>query len=634
MDRELFNKLLTDGTLLGDGGTGTALVSAGNLLTATLDVLNLLVPDTVREVHRSFVDSGARFIETNTFSANRYKLGEFGYGDRTAQINAAGVRIAREAGAKFVVGSVGPLGVRLMPYGRVRADEAKDAYTEQIVALAEAGADWLCIETQTDLAEAEQAILAARQACALPVVVSFAFTRDDRTPLGDTAETVAARLAGLAPDAAGVNCSEGPAQILRLISAMHRALPGLPLSAMPNAGQPHRESGRIIYQASPGYLAEYALRFREAGAALIAGCCGTGPEHIKAMAQALAERPATDQVRRIHEMDKLDDGRPASSRLSLAPDRGRLARRLAEGKVFVVEMDPPRSFSAARLVAGAETLARAGADAVSIADSPMAQMRMSPWAACHLIQQGAGVDTVLHFPTRGRNLLRIQGDLLAAHALGINNLFVCMGDPTAIGDYPQAADHADLTPSGLIGLVKTSFNHGQDRMGASIGDATHFVVGCAVDLDAADLDREARILNRKIRAGADFAYSQPLFSAGPLVRFREHFEQRYGALDLPVLCGLLPTVSSRHAEFLHNEVPGINIPDQVLRRMAAAGDRGEAEGVAITARTGAEVIGLAAGAYVIPPFGRFHLAAELIERLGAGSGHAALWHSAPQDPIL
>ena len=617
MDREIFSQLLKAGPILGDGGTGTSLVAGGVGVPSTFDALNLTAPDAVRQLHRSFVEAGARFVETNTFGANRYKLSEYGSRGLVTAINAAGVRLARESGAEIVAGSVGPLGVRLVPYGRVRADEAAEAFREQIAALADAGADVVFIETQTDIDEAEQAVGAARSVCDLPVIVSFAFTRDDHTLLGETAEAVAQRMSVLDVDVLGVNCSEGPAQVLRLVQAFRRAQPEMALAAMPNAGQPHRLGGRIIYQASPQYLADYAVRFVQAGASLVGGCCGTGPEHITAMRDALARMPADRVTPEIHEPA------PASAtKRSLRVETGipsvggSFAEALAAGRhACVVEMAPPRSASAAKLVAAAETLASAGVSAVSLADSPMARMRMSPWAACHLIQQQAAVSTVLHFPTRGRNLLRIQGDLLASHALGIRNVFVCMGDPTSIGDYPQAADHADVSPSGLIGLIKSKLNRGLDRSGASIGEATEFVVGCSVNLGALDLDRETRVFHRKIGAGADFAYAQPLFSPRPLETFRRLYEDRYGPLTLPILVGLLPVVSGRHAEFLHNEVPGITVPEEVLRRMASAGPRGEAEGMTLALHAGRDLMRLSAGLYLIPPFGRYHLAAELVEQL-------------------
>lgn len=620
MDRSSFADLIQAGPILGDGGTGTSLVAGGVGVASTFDALNLTSPEAVLALHRSFIDAGARFVETNTFGANRYKLADFGSAGLVAEINTAGVRLARESGAEIVVGSVGPLGVRLVPYGRVRVDEASEAFREQISALAEAGADLLFIETQVDVDEAEQAILAARSVCELPVIVSFAFTRDDHTLLGETPEAVAFRMSKLDIDAVGVNCSEGPAQVLRLLKAIRAAEPDLPLVAMPNAGQPHRLGGRIIYQASPKYLADYAVRFFEAGASIIGGCCGTGPEHIKAMGEALAgvQFRAPSSVSVAESAPAKSAARGLRIEPAIPTATSTFAQALSEGQhAFVVEMAPPRSASAARLVAAADTLASAGAHAVSVADSPMARMRMSPWAACHLIQQEADISTVLHFPTRGRNLLRIQGDLLASHALGIRNVFVCMGDPTSIGDYPQAADHADVTPSGLISLIKKNLNAGLDRSGASIGEATDFVVGCSVNLGAEDLDREQKVLRRKIVAGADFAYSQPLFSVDPLRRFRERYEDRYGALTLPILVGLLPVVSLRHAEFLHNEVPGITVPEQVLKTMAGAGDDGQKEGLKLALQTGHELTDLSAGLYLLPPFGRYHLAAELIEQVRA-----------------
>ncbi len=615
MERESFTQLIKAGPILGDGGTGTSLVAAGVEVTSTFDSLNLTAPQAVLQLHRSFVEAGARFVETNTFGANRYKLSDYGSAGQVAEINEAGVRLARESGAEIVVGSVGPLGVRLVPYGRVRTEQAAQAFREQMSALAEAGVDLLFIETQTDVDEAEQAVLAARAVCDLPVIVSFAFTRDDHTLLGETAEAVARRVSQLDVGALGVNCSEGPAQVLRLVETIRREQPNLTLVAMPNAGQPHRLGGRIIYQASPEYLAAYAVRFFEAGASIIGGCCGTGPEHIQAMGKALAcvrAHPVVEEIIEPVPAGNTSGGLPAESAAALTGNS--FTQALTEQRqVYVVEMAPPRSASAAKLVAAADTLAKAGAHAVSVADSPMARMRMSPWAACHLIELQASISTVLHFPTRGRNLLRIQGDLLASHALGIRNVFVCMGDPTSIGDYPQAADHADVSPSGLIALIKNKLNMGLDRSGASIGEATEFVVGCSVNLGAHDLDRETKVLHRKITAGADFAYSQPLFTAKPLQTFRRRYEDRYGALTLPILVGLMPVVSLRHAEFVHNEVPGITVPDHVLHRMASAGPRSEEDGLWLALQSGKELRDLAAGLYLIPPFGRYHLAAELIE---------------------
>jgi methionine synthase I (cobalamin-dependent)/5,10-methylenetetrahydrofolate reductase len=613
MDRAAFRALLAEGPLLGDGGTGTSLVALGVPPEACFEELNLSRPDLVARVHHAFLEAGARFVETNTWGANRPKLAREGLAGRVRELNLAGARIAREAGAPLVAGSVGPLGVRLAPYGRVQPDEAREAFAEQIAALVEGGVDFLCLETHSDLAEVLCAIEAARSVAPdLPVLASFTYTPDDRTPLGDTPEAVARRLARAEVDAVGVNCSQGPAQVLRIVTAMRPHAGGLPLAAMPNAGGPTRVGGRILYPATPEYFAEHATAFLDAGVAILGGCCGTGPEHISAMARAVAApRPAP--AVRIEAAPEERPERPAAP----APAT-ELARRLAAGRFVVnVEMDPPRGASAARMLAAAETLAEAGADTISVADSPMARMRMSPWAACHLIQQEAGIETILHFPTRGRNLLRVQGDLLAAHALGIRNVFAVMGDPTALGDYPEATDSVDLLPSGLIALIKRSFNVGLDRTGASIGEATAFVVGCAVNLNAPDLAREARTLRRKVLAGADFALSQPVFDRGRLEELRRAYEKRWEEpLTLPVLVGLLPLRTARHAEFLHNEVPGIDVPEAVRERMRRAADP-HGEGLAIATELAAELRETAAGIYLIPPFERYDVAAELVERIRA-----------------
>jgi len=458
----------------------------------------------------------------------------------------------------------------------------------------------------------EIAFAAAREACDLPVVTTLTFTRDDRTLLGETPQTAATRLRAADVDAIGVNCSEGPEQVLRIVRQMKAVAPELPLVAQPNAGAPQRTGGRIMFSATPEYLGEFAATFRAEGVWLIGGCCGTQPPHTRAMAAALAA-PATARA--------IEVGEPAPEPLEsdLAPYQPtELARKLArrDGSIIAVEMEPPRSASAARLVAGAETLRAAGADVINVADSPMARMRMSPWAACFLIQDEAGIETVLHFPTRGRNLLRIQSDLLAAHALGVRNIFAVLGDSTRIGDFPEAADLADVTPSGLIALVKQGLNAGEDRSGNPIGDPTSFVVGCALNLNADDLAREARVLRKKIEGGADYALTQPIFEASRLERFRTVYAATFGELELPILTGVLPLVTRRHAEFLHNEVPGIDIPDEVRKRISSATDE-RAEGVRIALELVRAVRAQCAGIYLLPPFRRYDYAAEFIEHVRA-----------------
>ena len=612
MDRSALHELLGDGPLLADGGTGTSLLSSGMPQAGCVEGWNIEDPARVEELHRAFARAGARLVITNTFGANRVRLGPHGLGDRVTAINEAAVAAARRAGAPLVGGSMGPLGIRLAPYGRLGPPDAYDAYREQVTALVGAGVDLLVIETQTDLRELEQALAAARDAApGLAVLAGATFTRDDRTPLGSTPEEVTARLIALGADAIGVNCGEGPAQILRIARAMVAVADGAPVTARPNAGGPTRVAGRVVYPATPAYVADHAVMAVDEGVAVVGGCCGTGPEHTAAIAAALAtRRPVTRRSERTRAPEPSDEAQPAAPTALQASLRDRRF-------VVAVEMEPPRSTSVATLVAAAITLREAGADVVDVADSPMAKMRMSAWAACRTIHEEAGIETVLHFPTRGRNLLRLQGDLLGAHALGIRNLFVCVGDPVAIGEYPQTLNDVDVTATGLLELITRGFNEGLDRRGSTIGEPTTFFAGAAVAPTAPDLEREARLLRRKVDAGASFLLSQPLFDVAPLRALRAAYEREAGRpLDVPLIAGVLPLVTARHAAFLHNEVPGITIPDEVGARMDAAGDDAWPVGRAIALE---QVEALRAegvdGIYLMPQFGRFDLAADVVEAI-------------------
>jgi methionine synthase I (cobalamin-dependent)/5,10-methylenetetrahydrofolate reductase len=612
-----FEQLLkSDRPILADGAMGTMLHSHGVPLDACFDELNLTQPGIVQQIHRAYIEAGAQIIETNTFGANRHKLAAHGLDSKVTEINRSAVLLARElipAGFEpvFIAGSIGPLGVRLAPFGRVQPEQAFLAYLEQITALVEAGVDLLILETQNDLFELQQAILASRQVSAKPIIAMVNFTRDDRTLLGDTPAHAARFLHQSGADIIGANCSSGPAQLLRILEQMRRAVPQARFAVMPNAGWPERVSGRIMYPATADYFGEYAAAFCQAGASVIGGCCGTTPEHIARMHTALAEAaqpclsPETDLT---EEVDKFDH--------STSTPPTRLAQKVAAGDfVISVEMDPPRGFSTHKLLAGAHVLADAGADVINVADSPMARMRMSPWAVCQLLQRDVGIDTVLHFPTRGRNLLRVQGDLLAAHAVDVRNIFVVMGDPTAIGDYPEAMDDYDLVPSGLIRLIQHGFNTGVDHSGAAIGEATSFFVGCALNLCPSDPDREMRVLKKKIDAGANFALTQPTYQPERAIRFLEMYQEEYGELQLAIFAGVLPLYSAKHATYLHNEVPGIHIPRTTLERIDAAGDQAPQVGVEITIELIERLGSHVQGVYIMPPFGRYDLAAEIIDHI-------------------
>jgi len=605
---------LSLGTILADGAMGTMLHARGVGFDKCFDELNLTNPAAVADIHREYIEAGAQLIITNTFGANRYKLKKHGLEANMVEINRAGVELAKRAVAAsfkdvLVAGDIGPLGVRIAPYGRVKPEEARAAFAEQVKALADAGADLIVIETMSDLYEIQEAIKAAKQTCDLPVVASVTFTRDDRTLLGDEPMKVARKLKEAGADVIGVNCSGGPSQLLRILKQMKQAVPDRSAKfwVKPNAGWPEQVGGRIMYPADAEYFGDYALAFREAGANIVGGCCGTTPQHISAMKKAFETAPVfvSDTITVLSE-DEIT-AEPAEQPTQLA-------QKLSSGKFSIcVEMDPPRGLSTHKLLAGASLLYDAGADVINVADSPMARMRMSAWAVCDLVQRKVGVESTLHFPTRGRNLLRVQGDLLAAHALGIRNVFVVMGDPTSIGDYPEAMDNYDLVPSGLIKLIKQGFNAGMDHSGTSIGQPTNFFVGAALNLCPKDMDTEVKNLHRKIKAGADFFLTQPIYHMDDGPKLIEAYESAHGKFDKPILAGILPLVSGKHANFLHHEVPGIFIPDEARAKIESAGEDGAKVGVELAVELIQNIKSWASGIYIMPQFHRYDMVAEIIE---------------------
>ena len=607
-----FIELLSLQTLLADGAMGTMLHARGVGFDKCFDELNLTNPAAVAEVHREYIEAGAQLIITNTFGANRFKLTKHGLQADVKEINYKGVELAkRVVAASFkevlIAGDVGPLGVRIAPFGRVQPEEAREAFTEQIQALAESGVDLVVMETFSDLYEIREAIRAAKETCDLPIVASVTFTRDDRTLLGDEPMKVARTLRDAGVDVIGVNCSGGPAQLLRILKQMKQAAPNGRFWVKPNAGWPEQVGGRIMYPADADYFGDYALSFRDAGACVVGGCCGTTPQHIAVMKKALASStyaPILIQTSEVLETSEVSEIEPPTQ----------FAQKLGRKDFAIcVEMDPPRGLSTHKLLAGASLLADAGADVINVADSPMARMRMSAWAVCDVVQRQVGVETTIHFPTRGRNLLRVQGDLLAAHALGIRNIFVVMGDPTAIGDYPEAMDNYDLVPSGLIKLIKQGFNAGVDHAGASIGQPTNFFVGAALNLCPPDAENEIKNLHRKIKAGADFFITQPVYRADDGPKLIETYEAKYGKFDKPILVGVLPLVSVRHANFLHNEVPGISIPEETRKCIEDAGEDGVKAGVEIAVELVNQLKAWAGGVYIMPQFHKYDMVAEIIE---------------------
>jgi len=600
-----------------DGAMGTLLHERGVEIDACFDELNLTEPAVVAEIHRDYIQAGAEIIKTNTFGANRTKLERHGLDDRVDEVNAAAVNLAQRVVAAsfkevFIAGDIGPLGVPLAPFGRMQVEEAREVYKEQAQALVDAGVDLILIETMVDLYAVRAAVEAVRQVDPdMPIIASMTFTRDRRTLLGDTPQEVAIKINDLNVDVIGVNCSGGPSQLLYILRQMVQTIPDGKFSVMPNAGFPEKSGGRIMYPAGPEYFHDYALSFWRSGAAVIGGCCGTTPAHIKVIAETI-QKTSRDSLVPVEVESEIK----AEIELGPAGEKSKLAQKLEEGKfVIAVEMDPPRGLSIHKRLAGASLLADAGADVIDVADSPMARMRMSPWAVCHLIQSQYNIETTLHFPTRGRNLLRVQGDLLAAHAMNIHNVFVVMGDPTAIGDYPDASDSYDLVPTGLIRLIKEGFNSGVDHSGGQIGQPTNFFVGAALNLCPNKPEREIHVLRKKLKSGADFFLTQPVFDLPRARKFIELYRNLYGPLNVPILVGILPLVTDRHARFLHNEVPGISIPEEIQQRMSSSGEESASEGARIAIELIQDIKSDFQGVYFMPAFNRFDMVAEIIDTI-------------------
>jgi methionine synthase / methylenetetrahydrofolate reductase(NADPH) len=620
-----FLDTLRERPLAADGAMGTMINAAGIGFERSFEGLNLTQPDTITDIHRAFIAAGADVIETNTFSATAIHLDRWGLADRHRDINAAAARAAKLAVAEagrpvFVAGSIGPTGARLSPLGPLSADDARTAFRDQITTLAESGVDVLVFETFADIDELELAIGVAKSVCALPIVASMSFTRDVRTRGGAVPEAAVHRLLGAGADVIGANCSTGPRGVYEVLDRYNAATStDVAFSAMPNAGYPESRGEQLFFPAPPDYFADYATRFLAAGARLIGGCCGTTPAHIQGVRRALDAAVATPRLARRARV-VVHDERAAPEPAAIAAPQA-LAMALAAGRfVTTVEMEPPKSADTSKLEDNARMLKEAGATTLNISDTPMARMRMTGLAAALKVQRATGLDTVLHFPVRGRNLLRVQGDLLAAHALDVRTLFVTMGDLASIGDYPQAFDHHDIVPTGLVKLVKHQFNSGLDGAGTSIGAPCSFFVGVAVNLTPTDFAAEAKLLRRKIEFGADYALTQPVFDPARAAAFLAFYREHYEPLTLPILCGLLPLASVRHAVFLKNEVPGMSVPDAIVARMSRAADEGRGEGRLIAAELFEQVRPFVQGVYFIPSFRRFDVVAELIASLPTSSG--------------
>ena len=613
-----FSERLGEGPLLCDGAMGTVLYARGVALDGCFDVLNLNNPRLVQGVHADYIAAGADCIETNTFGANRFKLAAHGLETQTREVNRRGVRLARDvresAGRDvWVLGSIGPLGKYLEPLGTVTADEARDAFREQAEALLEGGVDAFVVETFSDLAEIRLAIEAIRSVTDLPIVAQMAFTDEAVTFMGRPPAEVARDLRALGVQAIGANCSVGSSTLYDVLERMAPEAGGLPLAIQPNAGLPSRIGERLIYLSSPAYMGEYAGRMVEAGARLVGGCCGTTPQHTAAMRETL-DRLTPGVRRREARVTVIRPARPAPAErpgVTPTPTPTLLQRRLDAGDfVVTVELDPPRGHTVDKLVQGAKLLKEKGVEIVDINDGSLGRVRMSVLATALLVRDGTGLDVNMHFTCRDRNLMGIQGDLLGAHALDIRNILAMTGDPPRTGDYANATAVFDVDGVGLIEILRR-MNDGVDATGTSIGEPTFFCVGAALNPDADDVEREIDRMHRKVEAGARWLQTQPVYDLEQL----ERFLARAGGSPVPVLVGILPLHSSRHAEFLHNEVPGITIPDAIRARMRQAGESALRAGIDMAQRLVSEVRGRYGGAYLMPSFGRFEVVAEVLDVL-------------------
>lgn len=604
------NALQDDRVYVFDGAMGTMLYSKGVYINRCFDEMNLSNPKLVLDVHKEYIKAGAEIIETNSFGANPVKLAKHGLEEKILDINREAVKIAREAAGDrvYVAGAVGPLGIRIEPYGPTSRDEAKDFFKRQIEGLLECGVDCLNLETFSDLSEINQAMRAARELSDLPIIAQMTIQSFGKTAFGTAPETFATQLDQWGADVIGINCTVGPQDTFEALQIV-ASITEKKLSAQPNAGLPREVDGRKMYMCSPEYMAKYAKRLISAGVKFVGGCCGTTPEHIKLIVDAVrALSPGRRTIQTVAAADQ-------SVKVEPVPfaERSRFSKKLAEGQfVTSVEIVPPKGCDAAKMIEGVKTLKEAGVDAVNVPDGPRAQSRMGALAVSLIIEQQVGIEAVTHYCCRDRNLLGMQSDLLGAAALGLHNFLVVTGDPPKMGPYPDATAVFDVDSIGLTNMINR-LNHGFDPGGNPIGRPTAFVIGVGVNPGAIDLDYELRRFEWKVEAGAEFAITQPVFDAKQLKEFLKRIEH----CRIPVIPGIWPLVSFRNAEFLNNEVPGASVPPAVLERMRNAGDGASAlkEGVTIAKEMLEEVRPFVQGVQVSAPFGRIPHALEVFEVL-------------------
>ncbi len=607
----------SDGVFVFDGAVGTRLYDKGIYINRSYDELNLTSPDLVREVHEEYVKAGADIIETNSFGATFHKLKPYGLESKLKEINAASARIARQAAGEkaYVAGAIGPLGVRIEPFGPTSFDEAKEIYKTQAEALLDGGVDLFVLETFSGLPEIEQAIRAVRELCDLPIAAQMTIQMDGKTLYGTSPEAFTAKLDELGVDIIGLNCGMGPNHVLTALEKM-RTLTNRSLSAQPNAGLPRDVQGRQFYMGSPEYMATFAKRFVQAGARFVGGCCGTTPTHIKLIADAVRSiSPRHGKAFTHSENIRVEELTPADIQVVDPLLRSKWSAKVARGEfVTSVEVLPPKGCDAAKTLESIGLLKDAGVDAVNIPDGPRAQTRMSAQATAVLVEREIGIEAVLHYCCRDRNLLGMMSDLLGAAALGLHNLLIITGDPPKMGPYPDATAVFDIDSIGLTNMVN-KLNHGLDLGNNPIGIPTAFSIGVGVNPGAVNLEEEIRRFEWKVEAGAEYAITQPVFDTEQLRRFIKAIAH----VKIPIIAGIWPLVSFRNAEFLHNEVPGVNVTPEILERMRIASDQSKdharEEGIAIARESLLEVRDIIAGVQVSAPFNNVRYALQVFEAL-------------------
>lgn len=608
MSKEEFLDYLKDNVILFDGAMGTMLYSHGVFINRCFDELNLSKPELVQKIHRAYVQVGVDVIETNTFGANRFKLFNYGFENEIASINYQGTLIARkEAGDDvWVAGSIGPLGIRIEPWGLTSVGEAKEAFKEQAKALHDGGVDFFILETFFDIGEIQQAIKAVKEVCDLPIIAQMTIGDDGNSLYGTTPEHFTKKLSEWGADAIGINCSVGPQMMLTALEKMIKVA-DKPISVQPNAGVPRNIEGRNIYLVSPEYMAEYAKRFVQTGAKIVGGCCGTTPEHIKAMRDAIRSiSPRRKKIKIVIPEEKAIEMKEKEIQ-----EKSNLAKKISNGEfVKLVELVPPKGIDVSKSLITAKIVKENNADAVNIPDGPRALSRMGSIYLSKITLDEVGIEPILHYTCRDKNLLGIMSDLFGIHALGIRNILLLTGDPPKMGDYPDATAVFDVDSIGLINIVN-SLNHGVDLGGNPIGKPTEYFVGVGVTPGAIDINYELKRFKWKVEAGAEFAITQPVFDIELLFDFIDRIKE----IKIPIIAGIWPLVNLRNAEFMNNEVPGVKVPDDIMDRMRSAKTKSEALeiGINIAKETIRKVYPFVEGVQVSMPFRKVDYSLKVLE---------------------